>query len=101
MLPRLTWIIPAVMLVVALAKLPYGYYTLLRLVVTVCATVIAFDIYKRDAVSAWFCAFVGMALLFNPLIPVHLTRGIWAPIDLACAGVFLAHMHFSNARAKG
>jgi len=29
-----------------------------------------------------------IALLFNPLIPVYLTREIWAPIDLGLAVLF-------------
>jgi len=31
-----------------------------------------------------------VALLFNPLVPVHLSRGMWFPIDLAVAYWFWA-----------
>jgi len=37
------WLIPATMLVLALLQLPYGYYTLLRLVVCLTAAIIAFQ----------------------------------------------------------
>jgi predicted branched-subunit amino acid permease len=97
-LPRLVWIVPSVMLIVALAKLPYDYYTLLRLVVTICALVIAAEIYRREAISIWLCVFAALALLFNPVFPVHLTRAIWAPIDIGCALIFLAHMYFERER---
>lgn len=97
-LPRLVWLLPSVMLIIALAKLPYGYYTLLRIVVTVCAIVLAAEIKKRDNIGAWFVAFVFVALLFNPLIPIHLTRGVWAPIDVGCALMFAAHMYFVRDR---
>ncbi|GAG59522.1 unnamed protein product, partial [marine sediment metagenome] len=30
-----------------------------------------------------------IGLLFNPLIPIHLTRDIWQPIDLICALLFI------------
>jgi len=79
--------VPAVLLLLALAPLPYGFYTLLRLVVTICAVVIAYHHWqsggKGVAIAMGF-----IALLFNPLIPVYLTREIWAPIDLGLAVLF-------------
>jgi hypothetical protein len=34
--------------------------------------------------------FAIVAILFNPVVPVHLTRHAWAPIDIAAAILFLA-----------
>ena len=97
---RLLWLVPTAMLVIALAPLPYGYYTLLRLVVCVCAGVIAYQNYVQTGgkITSWFVGLVGLALLFNPIFPVHLTRGIWAPINLASAVFLLAHMWFERDR---
>jgi hypothetical protein len=36
------WLVPAAMLPLALFQLPYGYYTLLRLVVCISAAMIAY-----------------------------------------------------------
>ena len=58
-IPHAVWFVPTVMLVIALAPLPYGYYTLLRLVVCVCAGLLAYTAY-RDAgssVTAWAIVF--------------------------------------------
>ena len=74
------WFLPAAMLVVALLQLPYGYYTLLRLVVCVSALIIAYQSWSKYA--AWSIAFGIVALLFNPLIIVALDRETWAPIDV-------------------
>ena len=56
------------------AAVPYGFYTFLRLVV--CAAT-AFLAYREwtvgSAVTAWMVALGALALLFNPLLPVHLT----------------------------
>lgn len=95
---RLLWLVPAAMLVIALAPLPYGYYTLLRVVVCVCAGVIAYQSYQhsKGKISAWFVGLVGVALLFNPIIPVYLTREIWTPLDLAIAAFLVAHMWFER-----
>tara|TARA_A100001015_G_scaffold274228_1_gene330403 strand:- start:353 stop:478 length:126 start_codon:yes stop_codon:yes gene_type:complete len=30
-----------------------------------------------------------MAVLYNPIIPVYLSRGIWLPINFISAGVYL------------
>ena len=35
------------------------------------------------------CLFGFIAVLFNPLIPIHLSREIWQPIDVVCATLFV------------
>ncbi|WP_415390296.1 DUF6804 family protein [Porticoccus sp. Uisw_050_02] len=72
--------IPAILLFIAIFGLPYGYYTLLRLVVTGISIYAAFFLFERDSFNFW--AFLGIALLFNPLIPVHLSREVWFPINI-------------------
>ena len=73
----------------ALGTHTYDYYDLLRWVVTPVAAFTAFQLYvggKRGL--AWLLAAV--ALVFNPLLPIHLGRGTWAPIDLAAGALLLA-----------
>ena len=82
-------ILPAALLIVALLPLPIGYYTLLRIVVTAIAAWIAWREGNngRRLVAALF---VVIALLFNPVFPVHLnSRALWTPIDLCASGIFL------------
>lgn len=77
----------AAMLFIGAAPLPYGYYTLLRLVacgVFAFATFIAAD--RKHNVLPW--VFGLMALLFNPIVKVHLPKEAWAFVDVA-AGAFL------------
>ena len=77
------------MLLAALASWPYGYYTFLRLVVTACAIALVVVEYQRtDKFSVSSITLIGIALLFNPLIPVHIKRDLWALIDVACAVLF-------------
>ena len=81
-------IIAAVMLLGALAEWPYGYYQLLRFVVCGASVFVAFKAYEWQKIWAvWMFGFI--ALLFNPLIPIHLTREIWQPIDFVCAILFI------------
>lgn len=87
------WVAPAVLLVAALLPWPYGYYGLLRLVVFAVGTWIAYEQWRfDDAVSGWVVAFGGVALLYNPIMPVHLTREIWSVLNVATAVLFLAHL---------
>lgn len=90
------WLIPAAMLVLALFQLPYGYYTLLRLVVCLTAAIIAFQSWPKG--QMWAIAFGFVALLFNPLIIVALDRETWAPIDAATAAMYLVHWWFVGRR---
>lgn len=84
------WIVPAGMLFAAAAfHFPYGYYTLLRLVVCVCAGIVAYQAWPKQAL--WTFVFGFVALLFNPIIKVSLNRDTWLPIDLAVGVLFIAH----------
>ena len=82
-------LIAATMLFGALAKLPYGYYQLLRIFTCGVAVYIAFMAYQWQKLWAvWLFGFI--ALLFNHVIPIHLSRDIWQTIDVICALLFTA-----------
>jgi len=72
------------MALIAITDLPYGYFTLMRLVV--CATAIFVIVIAARSSQTWGIWLFGIiAALFNPLIPVHLTKGLWRPIDFLTA----------------
>ena len=79
----------AVMLVIALADLPYGYYTLLRIVVCGVALYGAY-IASTSKATEWVIPLGIIALVFNPLIPIYLSREIWAVVDVLTAGSLIA-----------
>jgi hypothetical protein len=81
-------IISVVMLLAGIPKFfPYGYYTLLRLVVCGTGIYIAVFSFEKEKKSIAFPAGF-IALLFNPLIPIHLTKEIWVIIDFITAIFF-------------
>ena len=87
------WVAPAILLIAALFPWPYGYYVLLRLAVFVVSAWIAYEQWRfDDAVSGWVVAFGGVALLYNPFMPVHLTREIWSVLNISTAVLFLMHL---------
>ncbi len=94
-IPRLVWLVPVVLLVVATSHLPYDYYTFMRIVTCGSAAVIAFVGFRdRPVVQAWSVLLALVAVLFNPFIPVHLARQTWFYLDLGAAAVFVAHLFF-------
>lgn len=89
----------AVMLLGAIAPLPYGYYQLLRWVICGVAIFTAVSAYRWGKTWAtWLFGVV--AALFNPIVPIHLTREIWQPIDLAAALLFGLSILFLSKPVK-
>lgn len=89
------WFVPAVLLVFALVPLPYGFYMLLRLIVCAVSVWLAYEQWKQDdAISAWVVVLIFIALVYNPIISIHLTREIWSMINLVTSSVFIGHLWF-------
>ena len=89
------WFVPAILLLLALFPWPYGFYIFLRLGISIVGAWLAYEQWKHDdAVSGWVLAFGVTALLYNPLIPIHLTREIWSVLNIATAGLFVGHFFF-------
>lgn len=80
--------ISAALLILALADLPYGFYTFLRLVVCGTAAFGAFAAYVTDR-GAWVVVLGLFAILFNPVFPVYLGREVWAFIDIITAAALV------------
>ena len=70
----------------AVLPLPYGFYTFLRLAVSVAGVFAAIELRRED--NFLWLLFGAIVLLFNPIIPIYLTREVWFPIDLIVAGCF-------------
>lgn len=88
---KLWFLIPAIFLCIApFFKFPYGVYTLLRIIVTLSAAFIIYVNYNKiKKVDATIIIFSIILILFNPLIPIKLTREIWLPIDLITAAIYV------------
>jgi Family of unknown function (DUF6804) len=86
--PKRVWevaltMLGAVLLLIASAgRHPYGYYMVLRLVITVGAVYWAWRVYQVG-LWAWSWVFAAVALLLNPFLPIRMQRSQWQPIDLS------------------
>lgn len=88
----------AVLLLLCLAPMPYGYYQLVRIVAMIAFAVMAYQYYEKENVSLAI-SFCGLALLFQPFIKVALGRTLWNIVDVIAA-VVLAILAFSEFRKK-
>jgi hypothetical protein len=86
-------LIAAVMLLVVIFPLPYGYYQFLRWAICAVAIFIAYMAYRWGKPWAIW-VFGAMAVLFNPIWPITFTKEIWIWIDVACALLFGASFLF-------
>jgi hypothetical protein len=74
----------SVLLIWGLGEHPYDYYTLLRFVV--CSTT-AYGTFLavRFKQITWAWIFGIVAVLFNPIFPIHLEKSTWGIIDVVVA----------------
>ena len=84
-------IIPAALLILApLISFPYGFYMFLRLIVTITSIIIIiYNIKTVGGVNEITILFGLIAILYNPIIPVNLTREIWMPINFVTSGIYI------------
>lgn len=85
------FLIPSVFLIIApLIKLPYGFYILLRFVVFISSSIIVYQSYKTTKLlNTTIFIFGFIIILFNPIVPIYLSREAWLPIDLIVACIYL------------
>ena len=67
---------------------PYGYYMLLRWVVTGTALFVLWIAYKLER-KIWIGLMAITAILFNPIVPIHLDKETWVVIDVIAVVLFL------------
>ncbi|GAI91013.1 unnamed protein product [marine sediment metagenome] len=79
------------MLFGAIAEWPYGYYILLRWITCIASILVAFQAFEKNIDWAKV-VFIVIAILFNPLAPIYLSRSTWIPLDIITAMLFIFAM---------
>lgn len=76
---------------VTIFPVPYGIYNLNRIIITAIAVYYGYYIYQTlKKQDLYFWALVFIAILFNPIVPIHLNeKSIWLVIDLLVAIFFV------------
>jgi hypothetical protein len=79
-----TCLVIAALLFAAPLDLPYGYYTFLRWAVSLMSVAAAFRLQAPLGLT-----FGAIAILYNPLIIVGLSKATWTPINIVVGFIFL------------
>ncbi|MBU2635077.1 hypothetical protein KJ841_01220 [Patescibacteria group bacterium] len=70
-------IIASILLLLSFFDWPYGYYTFLRVVVTIVAVYYIYWLYTKTKLqNIWFWGLVIIGILFNPIVPIQLDEKI-------------------------
>jgi len=95
-------VVPAGMLLLSLSgHRRSGFFILLRWVVGGGAALLAWMAHDQD-VSGWMWVMVGILILFNPLVPLHLRRDTWRVLDLGAAALFVVvALRLQPSRGEG
>ena len=86
----------AILLLLGLANLPIGYYTFLRIVVSIgCIGVLLEN--EKFSFNNGNLIFIVVGILFNPIFPIYLNqKSLWMPIDLLAAVIFGVKAFYNN-----
>ena len=86
---KIICIICAAVAIIGYFEMPIGYYTFLRIILTIGAVLIILKEIQKD-VNLLGIAFIIVAVLFNPIVPIYLyQKSFWMPIDLVTGILFL------------
>jgi len=98
MLYKILKIVVAALLLIAIAHLPIGYYTFLRIVV--CITSVIIGIAYFESKKPLTVLFLIIAILFNPIVSIYLSKAIWVPIDIITAIIFIISIFLPVKKEK-
>jgi hypothetical protein len=79
--------------------MPYGYYQLFRFAAVVGFAILAYYEYERKNIPL-VILFVGLALLFQPLVKVALGRHTWNIVDVVVAAGLILITVIQNQKEK-
>jgi len=92
-------LIGAGLLIWTLGRHRYIFYELVKLIVCGVTLYGVYYTYKLQ-IKLWKVVFAVIAILFNPFLPVHLSRQSWKVYDLAAAGVLLLSVFLVKSANK-
>jgi hypothetical protein len=77
------------LLIIGLMDLPIGYYTFLRIAITIGSVAVVVT-ELENGLNFWVITFGIIAIIFNPFIPIYLNdKSFWVPIDIFGGILFL------------
>ena len=88
----------AVLLLICLLHMPYGYYQLVRFIAVVGFAILAYYEYERQNIPV-VIVFVGLMVLFQPLAKIPLGRQVWNVVDVVVAVGLVVSIFQKNSKS--
>lgn len=92
-------VILAILLLLCLLDMPYGYYQLVRFLALVGFGILAFKAYKQNNQTA-MVIYGALALLFQPFFKIALGRELWNIVDVIVGVGLLVSLFISPKTQK-
>jgi hypothetical protein len=74
----------AILFLICLADMPYGYFQFVRWAALVGFSLLAYEANENKKENEWI-VYIGLAVLFQPIIKIPLGRTLWNIVDVAVA----------------
>jgi O-antigen ligase len=85
----------AILLFICLADMPYGYYQFVRLAAAIFFVAAGMNEFQKDRNQVGLI-FIGLAILFQPLLKISLGREIWNIVDVVVGIGLLGYGQMKN-----
>ena len=94
---QILYLLLAVLLLICLSRMPYGYYVLVRYLSMIAFIYLAYDSFKTNKTDLGI-VFVVLAILFQPIFKIALGRVLWNVVDVVVAigMIYLAVKDFNK-----
>src|SRR3954471_13672378 len=87
-IPSVLWLVPLILLLGSILRWPAAYDLVLRLVVCSAATLLAYGLLGEGMLTGLGWTFLGLAVLYNPVLRLHFDRDVWCVINVVAAAPF-------------
>ncbi|MBA3283983.1 MAG: hypothetical protein H0U27_02830 [Nitrosopumilus sp.] len=92
-------IILSILFILCLFPMPYGFYQLVRFLALIGFVILAFFSYQKNENLA-VIFYIGLALLFQPILKIALGRTIWNIIDVIVAVVLIISILIAKSKVS-
>ena len=93
------WVSIIALFLAVLWRSAADYRTILQFVVCAGATFVVLQA-ARSGKYFWAAAFSGIAALFNPIVPVELSRRMFLWLDFTCLAMYLVSLALLKTRTR-
>ena len=70
-----------ILLIIAIGQNPYSYYIFLRVFLFVASVINLYFLFQKKD-KFWGTFFFIVAIIYNPILPLYLTKSLWSIINL-------------------